>query len=214
MFNKSAAIQLVNDLCKKHRIKIVGYSTTSSGWAKHKKREIKIPNPTNVDRLGVCLHEIKHIVDGNKGKQYEKEFNCDLWALEQLKQLGYDTQAWERRMRWHVLSRIAMAANRGLVMSKLSDTIKSFFPEVDWNNWIGNKVFVRYSKTNEIGYTIEYTVNLSREEIEARLCRRGLILDKSMCDDATYGQWIVTGNNLSNTFGNLSEIVQYFKLTV
>lgn len=140
-FNQSEAEDYLNNLIKRYRIKIQSKrSVTSCGWANWQDREIKIPIPTNEDRFGVCLHEIKHIIDGDRGKRYWQEFQCDLFALNILKEFHYDTTLWEKRMRWHVLSRVAMATNRG--HKEVSKEIQVYFSDVDFTKWYGKKVFV------------------------------------------------------------------------
>ena len=200
---------------KKHKIKVYKTSVTSSGHAFYKTRKIKVPVPTNLDRFAVCLHEIKHIIDGNGKSRFEEEFKCDMFARNILIELGYSTTDWDRRTRWHVLSRIAMAHNRGLNHSKINSEIRTFFNEIDFTKWIGNKVFVgsKYSKSNNPD-DIEFTPSMSKSEIEVRLNRKGLMLDKSQRDDSTYNKWIVSsnGDSFGQDFDNLSEIVLFYHL--
>lgn len=154
-FNRKESEDYLNNLIKKYKIKLhPKRSVTSCGWANWHTMEIKIPYPTNEDRFGVCLHEVKHIIDGNKGKRYWQEFQCDLFALNILKEFHYDTTLWEKRMRWHVLSRVAMATNRGL---KLVDTeIVSYYKDIDFTKWYGKKVFVSSDKNfNNIKISIK-----------------------------------------------------------
>lgn len=140
MFNQKQAETYLNKLIKQHKIKISERSKSSCGWAIWETREIKIPYPSDIDRFGVCLHEVKHIIDGDTGKRYQQEFWCDLYALNILKEFGYDTAYWETRMRWHVLSRVAMATNRGVKV--VDKEITHYYKDVDFTKWIGKKVFV------------------------------------------------------------------------
>lgn len=213
-YDKVFGQQYLDALLKKHKIKVVQYSAGSCGWAKCKTREIKIPKPTNLDRFGVCLHEIKHIIDGSRGKKYDKEFTCDKYVLDIFKELNLETDKWEKRMRWHSLSRIAMAFNRGGSLNNIKEEIKQFFKEIDFNQWRGKKVFVHHSKTESFGYRITYTENFTKDEIEMFLNRQGLMLSKSFTDDSTFGQWRVNSNQdqYGNTFDNLPEIVQHYNL--
>ena len=139
-FNKKEAEDYLNDLLKKYKIKISQRSRSSCGWANWHTKEVKIPLPTDIDRFGVCLHEVKHIIDGDGGKRYWQEFQCDLYALNILKEFHYDTSDWEKRMRWHVLSRVAMATNRGLKV--VDKEITDFYSDIDFTKWIGKRVFV------------------------------------------------------------------------
>jgi hypothetical protein len=214
-FDKNFAEKYIKDLLKKYKIKVYKYSVGSSGKAKYKERMVKIPEPTNVDRFGVCLHEVKHILDGGRGRSFEKEFKCDMYALEIIMGLGYDSNEWEKRMRWHTLSRIAMAHNRGLRHDRINQDIRLFFTEVDFSKWIGFKVFVHYLKTNPFGYEIQYHHGYTRKEIEDMLKGKGLIMFLSDHDDSTNNRYIVTepGKEFGPDFGNLTEIVSHFKLS-
>lgn len=213
-FDKKFAEKYINSLLKKYKIKVSSWSRTSCGYAEWKLKRIKIPKPTNIDRFGVCLHEIKHILDGNKGKRFEQEFYCDLYALNIIKELEYDHVQWEERMRWHSLSRIAMATNRGLNLDKIKPEIKKFFNEIDFSLWNNNNVFVHSNKENKVGYTIEYIIKLPKEEIIMLLNRKGMLLEKSETDDSTYGKWIVksNGEKYGTEFDNLPAIVSHYEL--
>lgn len=216
MFNQQIAEDHLNALLQKHNITVYGWSATSCGRAKWKKREIKIPHPTNADRFGVCMHEIKHIIDGNKGKRFEQEFACDMFAREQMILIGTGGIAeWDKRTNWHCLSRIAMAVNRGLRVNKIGLEIRSWFVDVDFNTWRGMKVFIRMTKTGK-GYTITLTQNFAKWEIERLLARKGMWLDKSEIDDSTYGRWVVRSNDnqYGSDFDNLSEIVSRYQLSI
>lgn len=146
MFNQEIAQQYIDNLIAQHKIKVVQYSVSSCGWANWNTREIKIPHPTNVDRFCVGIHEIKHIIDGNKGNRFQQEFDCDMFALQHAELLGMDTTLWKRRMRWHSLSRIAMAMNRKMLASKIPVYIKEYFSDIDFNTWEGKKIFVGSDK--------------------------------------------------------------------
>ena len=214
-FNKKDAKQYITKLLKKHKIEVYGWSVTSCGRARVKQKKIKIPEPTNVDRFAVCLHEIFHIIGRKGSKSFEKEFYCDLYARNILIELGYETAAWEKRMKWHVLSRIAMAHNRGLNHAGIKPEIREFFPEIDFTKWIGKKVFVGHKYFKSIDPAdIELTAALSKVEVEMLLNRKGLTLEKSQSDDSTYGKWMVAGNGekYGDSFDNLAEIISFHKL--
>lgn len=218
-FNKKDAEQYISKLLKKHKIAVYGWSTTSCGRANVKGKMIKIPKPTNIDRFAVCLHEIFHVIGRKGSKSFEKEFYCDMYARERLIELGYDTIAWDKRTKWHVLSRIAMAHNRGLSHSNINADIRAFFSEIDFTKWIGNKIFVghKYSKTIDPN-DIEFTQAISKDDVESLLNRKGMMLEKSQADDSTYGNWLVKANgfgiNHYGEFENLSEIVRHYKLAI
>lgn len=218
-FNKKDAEQYITKLLKKHKIEVYAWSSTSCGRAKVKKRMIKIPKPTNVDRFAVCLHEIHHVISRKGSKSFEKEFYCDMYARNILIELGYDVAAWNKRTKWHILSRIAMAHNRGLNHVGINNEIREFFNEVDFTKWIGKKVFVghKYYKSTDPN-DIEFTQSISKNDVEALLNRRGMVLEKSEADDSTYGNWFVKANgfgvNHRDEFENLSQIVRHYKLAI
>jgi hypothetical protein len=214
-FDKKEAEKYINKLLKKHKIEVYGWSVTSSGRAIKKKRKIKIPKPTNLDRFAVCLHEIFHVIGRKGSKSFEKEFYCDMYARTTIIELGYDTEAWDKRTKWHVLSRIAMAHNRGLNHAGINQEIRDFFPEIDFATWIGKKVFVghKYYKSLDPA-DIELTAALSKDEIVMLLGRKGLMMEKSDRDDSTYGHYIVQGNGGAEygEFETLSQVIHRYKL--
>lgn len=151
-FNREEAEAYLNKLIKQYNIKVVARSKTSCGTAWCDRNEIKIPYPTNEDRFAVCLHEVHHIMEGDtrngkKIKRYEQEFYADMFARDTLAELGYDTTYTDKRNQWHILSRIAMATNRGL--KEINPEIVEYFNYVDFSKWIGNKVFVSCNKKYE-----------------------------------------------------------------
>ncbi len=215
-FDKQFATSYINKLLTKHKIEAYKWSATSSGHALVKKRKIKIPAPTNIDRFAVCLHEIFHVIGRKGSKSFEKEFYCDMYARNILIELGYETEAWDKRTKWHILSRIAMAHNRGLHHNKINSEIRLFFKEIDFTKWVGKKVFVGhayYKSTNP--NDIEFTQAISKDDVESLLNRKGLMLEKSEADDSTYGNWLVKSNGQSEAeFENLSQIINNYKLAI
>lgn len=217
MFNKKFAQQYIDKLMKKHKIIAYKQSVTSSGHAMVKSRKIKIPAPTNVDRFAVCLHEIAHVIKKKGSKSFEKEFYCDKYALDILIELGYETDKWIARMKWHVLSRIAMAHNRGLSHDKINSEIREFFRDIDFTQWVGRKVYVGHVYwENPIPENVKLTKAMSAAEVEASLKEKGLSLRKSDIDDSTYRHYVVWSdtdpNHGSPAFANLSEVIDHYKL--
>lgn len=214
-FDKQFAEQYINKLLKKHKITVYAWSSTSCGRARIKSKMIKIPKPTNVDRFGVCLHEIFHIIGRKGSKSFEKEFYCDMYARRIIAELEYDTTDWDKRTKWHILSRIAMAHNRGLNHEKINSEIRDFFKEIDLNKWIGNKVFVGYKYQETLNPNdIKLTMSKTKKEVELFLNENGLSLEKSISDDSNYGMWKVKKLNEYHGlhFYNISDIVDYFKI--
>lgn len=214
LFDKTFAAEYINKLLKKHRIKVVSWSTASCGWAMVKERRIKIPKPTNIDRFAVCLHEVFHVIGRKGSKSFEKEFYCDMYAKGILLELGYDVEEWDKRTKWHVLSRIAMAHNRGLNHAKINPEIRGFFAEIDFNAWVGKKVFVGYKyRQSSNPSDIELTDTMSKDEIEQELSKRGLTLTKSDRDDSSYSKWIVVVNGARLEYDNLQRVAIAFGMT-
>jgi len=132
---------------KAHKITVYRWSSTSSGHAKS-KGVIKIPKPQNEDRLGVAFHEIGHVAlrhcdYGRKSiPRYIQEFEADMFMEELLNKYDLLSARVHDRTRWHCLSRIAMAVNRGLVISAIPQIIHDSFADIDIRSWAGKKIFV------------------------------------------------------------------------
>jgi hypothetical protein len=219
MFTKQFAEQYINKLFKKHKIEIYKWSATSCGHAYKKTRKIKAPKPTNIDRFAVCLHEIFHVIGRKGSSKFEKEFYCDAYARGILVELGYDTTEWDKRTKWHVLSRIAMAHNRGLNHSKINSEIRAFFPEIDFNKWLNKKIFVGYKYSQTIDpKDIEIYENISLYDIEHYLKELGLKIIKSQYDDSTYNHYIVSEiadyEMYGEEFETLREVIKRYDLSV
>lgn len=214
MYDQKIAEKHLKKLLRHYKIHVYQWSKSSCGRAYYKQKRIKIPHPTNPDRFCVCMHEVKHIIDGAGRFSFEDEYNADKFALEQLRELGFDGEKeWISRMKWHVLSRIAMAHNRRLDHKNISKEIRDFFPEVDFSYWVGKKIFVSRNKESEKGYKLHASVKFTRKELEVFLEKQNLVLEKSEIDDSTYGKWIVRelGKSFGTEFDTLSEIAEHFK---
>jgi hypothetical protein len=155
-FDEKEATQIMNKYLKQYKIKVIQWSSSSCGYAYTKRDKqgyyrIKVPKPTNADRFGVVMHEIYHCIDSGFTKpSYLAEFKCDKFALDRLQEMNLDTTIWEKRMRWHILSRIAMATNRG--HKNINKVVEDYYPDVDFNSWYGKKVFVGVKPPKGIGY--------------------------------------------------------------
>ena len=218
-YSKQAGTAVLNAMLKQHRITVCAWSSTSCGYAIIKERKIKIPKPTNADRFGVCMHEVKHIIDGNKGKRYQQEFWADKFAREQMVLVGCseaELHDWDRRTNWHVLSRIAMAHNRGLKRQNLTQEVRDFFDHVDFDAWLGQTVFVQHDEKQPLCYRIKLTVYMSFQEIKDALRAKDFGIHKSTLDDSSYGLYCVHSIDkewqYGMTFRTLPDIVEGFKL--
>jgi len=163
-FDKKQAEDILNKYLDRYNITVYQWSVTSCGRAYYKDKRIKIPKPTNIDRFSVCLHEIKHIIDGRIKPRYISEFRCDKFALDIINDLGWDTEYVRARMKWHVLSRVAMATNRGL--KKIDPLITNYYNDIDFDDWYRHKIFVspkRQAKKSEPKY---WDIDISKREKE------------------------------------------------
>ncbi len=158
MFDEKLATKHLNSFLKTYKIKVCKWSVTDCGRAYISKKEIKIPKPTNVIRFCICMHEIKHIIDGNKGKLYQKEFACEKFAIEQAESLGFDCSIYKEIARRYVVMNIAKGFCRGLNLKNIEPEIIKFC-NVDFSSWEYKRVFVtgwgssnvRIGKPLEIG---------------------------------------------------------------
>ena len=208
-----------------HGITVYQWSVTSSGNAKHigkdGRKQIKVPRPTDEDRLHVCFHEIGHILKGHcswdkNSPRYIQEFDADMFGLTKLTEYGIEIpKDVITRMKWHVLSRLAMAHNRKLNHSGIPPKITQWLNEqsVDLKTWIGNKVFVYWDWRKSLDVEIKMTVDIPKERLSEMLSVHGLELIKSQVDDSTFGNWIIRkkGERFGKECWNLSEVVQYMQ---
>ena len=144
-FNRKDAFSIIKSLMNEHNITLEKWSSSSCGRAYLKQRKIKIPKPNNLDRFFVCLHEIKHIIDQRIKPSCLAEFRCDKFALDYCNKLSWTSEMVKARMRWHVLSRVAMATNRKLKL--VPSEIECYYNDIDFNRWYGRKVYVSVSRT-------------------------------------------------------------------
>lgn len=72
---------IVESEMSQHGITVKRWSKSSSGIAYKGSTEIKIPKPVDYDTLGVCFHEIGHVVLGhleNSDKtRYVEEYEAE-----------------------------------------------------------------------------------------------------------------------------------------
>jgi len=141
----------------KHDITVIKWSGSSCGIAYNNSRKIKIPKPVDFDTLGVCFHEIGHVVLGHleeKNKnRYVEEYEAEQYAIKKLKEYGHYNKRYEYRAMSYVLSKIAQAKNRGHDMKKVPKEIVKW-TGLQVNKWNKvNKVFVpirSYKKKSDI----------------------------------------------------------------
>ncbi len=142
MFDKDKANEHLNKFLKIYKIKVIRWSASSSGYANPVLKEVKIPKPTDVDMFCVCMHEIKHIIDGKWGRLYQREYACEKFAIEQAESLGFNCQIYKERARRYVIMAIAKGhCRKPFDFSKLEPEIYDFC-KIDFSEWENKKVFV------------------------------------------------------------------------
>jgi len=140
-FDVNIAEQHLNKLLKQYKIKVIKWSKSSCGYAYYDTKEIKIPKPIDIDRFCVAMHEIKHIIDGKFGKLFEREFACEIFAINEAIKLGFNPSQYKERARRYVIMNIAKGYCRKLDLNKISQEIKDFC-NIDFELWKNKKVFV------------------------------------------------------------------------
>jgi hypothetical protein len=136
---------------KQNNITVRKWCRGSCGCAFHNSREVKIPKPVDFDTLGVCFHEIGHVVLGHvdeekSGKtRYVEEFEAEIFAIKKLKDHGFYNKQYEYRAISHVLMKIAQAKNRGHNMKNVPREIVKWtgLQVCKWNK--AKKVYVIHS---------------------------------------------------------------------
>lgn len=229
IFNSQSRMKNYQDILDRelrmNNIRVRAWSTTSCGRAGFDKT-IKVPRPTDEDRLHVCFHEIGHIVLGHCGwnknsPRFIQEFDADMYGFQKLDEYGIaPTPDMYVRTKWHVLSRLAMAHNRGLNHNKIPDRINKWMDEqgVSIKSWIGNKVYVYCKTKKDTDVTIKMTIDIPKERLNELLAPHGMELVRSDIDDSTFGNWIIKKKDedwdrrtFSREFYNLSEVVSYMQ---
>ena len=146
MNNLEKMQHIVETEMSQHGIVVKRWSKSSCGSAYHGTTEIKIPKPVDFDTLGVCFHEIGHVVLGHLEKndktRYVEEYEAEQFAIQKLKDCGFYNKQYEYRAMAYVLSKIAQARNRGHNMKKVpKEIVKWAGLQVNkWNK--AKKVFV------------------------------------------------------------------------
>lgn len=155
-------IDIVQRELEKNNIKVIKWSNASCGLARD-KRKIKIPKPVDYDTLGVCFHEIGHVVLDHFGEgstlRYIEEYQAEMYAIKKLKEYGYYNKKYEFRAISHVLMKIAQAKNRGHNMKNVpKEIVKWTGLQVNkWNK--AKKVWVSHVKWDKMS-DIKRSINL------------------------------------------------------
>lgn len=141
-FDEEKANNHLKKLLRQYKIKVTKWSIGSCGRAWPSIKKIKIPKPTDIDRFCVCMHEIKHVIDGISGKLYQREYFCEKFAIEQAELLNFDCTQYKERARRYVIMCIAKGYCRKLNLLKIDPEIKEFCA-INFKEWKDKKVFIR-----------------------------------------------------------------------
>ena len=133
-FNITEAKLHLNKLLTFYNIEVKTWSKSSCGVAWENGRRVKIPEPTNVDRLCVALHEIGHIRNGFKGLNYIQEYNAEQYAINEATRLGYNTDDYEDRAKWYIIMNICKGFRRKLKVENIPQEIKDWCG-IDFDKW-------------------------------------------------------------------------------
>ncbi len=119
----------VNNQLKFYNIEVIGWNKGDCGIAFIQTRQVRIPDPTTINRFLICLHEVAHIARASLHKSmkvYEYEYDCEMYAIEQGLRLGLDIEDYEHRARGYVTHCFCKAFNRNLNLDKVNHEI------IDW----------------------------------------------------------------------------------
>jgi hypothetical protein len=123
-----------------HSIEVIGWNKADCGIAFIETRQVRIPDPTTINRFLICLHEICHISRQSIHKSmkvYEYEYDCEMYAIRVGLGLGLDIQDYEHRAKGYVTYCFCKAFNRNLRLDKANIEIIDWLGvDVDeWDKW-------------------------------------------------------------------------------
>src|SRR5581483_12517898 len=125
-FNQGKAFDYINNLLLEKKIKAI-FTNKKSGQAFHYSQNtipvIEIPNPNSIEKFGIALHEIGHIVLGHcetisgdaefswslqvdVRPQYIKEYEAEQFAINHLKSQKLNIKRYETGAKIYVLDHI------------------------------------------------------------------------------------------------------------
>ena len=145
--------QIVDNELTKHNVVVRKWTNGNSGRTYNNTKEIKVPYPVDFITLGICFHEIGHVVCGhmemrNKKYRYIEEYEAEQYAIQKLKEYGFYNKQYEFSAISYVLTKLAQAKNRGHNMREVpKEIVKWSGLQVNrWNK--AKKIFVyhRYYK--------------------------------------------------------------------
>jgi hypothetical protein len=116
MMDLQKMMEIILNEVKKNNITIKKWNKKSHGKSEE-GRLVEIPIPKSSYSIGVCFHEIGHIVlkhfDTEVRKlRYIEEYEAEQYAIKKLKEYGYYNKKYKYRAIQYVLSEIAQIKNR------------------------------------------------------------------------------------------------------
>jgi Zn-dependent peptidase ImmA (M78 family) len=153
--------KIVKRLSKKHKIKVVHKFKGESGTAFYKERKVNVPKHLdNYEKALVCLHEIGHIVNGDKEPAYYDEYLAERFAIRTGKKYGIVSPKYERGAGFYVMWHIANDIKKDdLKLSKIKRSAIKFVSKVyDFNS---------FRKKIKDGYSFyDYECNANRFKLK------------------------------------------------
>lgn len=128
-------LQTFESIASQHNISWYYYKSKKAGGLSYEdKRLVKCPKPLDIERFAIGLHEIAHILIEfhPRTKSYRKEYECELWALNKIKKLGFSVpQTVINRTKRYVAYSVQEAIHRGLktLDADVRDFIKDKYPD-------------------------------------------------------------------------------------
>lgn len=177
-YDQDFANAFLKEMFKQYKIRTVIWHHKECGRASLSSRTIRIPYPIDSFNFGICLHEIKHIIDGDFGYKFQQEFECEVFALDILKGFGFSHWKYAKSANYYVLSHLAKQLRKGFNIDDLPIDVRLFYPEIDFSSWKGKTIRVYYNETSEYGYEIRLTSKLSKKIVTEKLDEMGLNLSQ------------------------------------
>jgi len=137
-------IDWARDFIKKelnfYNIEVIQWNVGDCGIAFIETRQVKIPDPTTINRFLICLHEIGHIARASVHKTmkvYEYEYDCEMYAIQRALKLNLDIEDYEHRARGYITYCFCKAFNRNLNLDKANTEIIDWLgiDISEWSRW-------------------------------------------------------------------------------
>ena len=119
--------EIIYKLAKENLIKVERTFDDLSGKANLTNRIIKIPKSLDtVSKFMVALHEIGHILNGNKKPEFYGEYLAERYAIDTAQKFGVDPKEYFENAKQYVGAMLQKAWNRGLKLSSVPKEVELF----------------------------------------------------------------------------------------